>query len=108
MAVDDQDIVDLKAAIAEAEATGDYRALNRMIRPTGTPEPTELSIRSRNVTLEEIASACETMRALKEGDDFAALHEAQEIVSILRAAYREGEIEANRRSHGVGVNTEEY
>lgn len=103
----DEDFVDLKAAMALAEETGDYSALNKMVRPTGTPEPTELSIRDRNVYIDELAGAQDALIALKEGDDYAAIAEAKEIVQILRAAHREGEIEAGRRSPGVGISTEE-
>lgn len=105
--MDDSTLLDLKSAMALAEETGDYSALNKMVRPSGTPEPTELSIRDRNVTVEELTAASDAMRALKEGTDYAALNEAQEIVAILRSAHREGEIEAQRRSPGVGILTEE-
>lgn len=103
----EEDLVDLKAAMALAEETGDYSALNKMVRPSGTPEPTELSIRDRNVYAEELAAAEEALIAIKEGDDYAAIVEAKEIVQVLRAAHREGEIEAGRRSPGVGILTEE-
>lgn len=102
----EEDLVDLKAAMAEAEKTGDYGVLNKMVRPLGVPEPTENSVRDRNVPIEEVEDAGATLRALKEtSDDHVAIKEAGELVNELRAAYREGEVEAGRRSAGVSIVT---
>lgn len=72
-----------------------------------TPEPGAGSIRSRNVSYEELRAAEETLISLKEDAPHEEKNEAMEIVAILRAAYREGEIEAGRRAAGYQVVTEQ-
>lgn len=102
------DLAAMKAAIEAAES-GDDSLYENLLRDmqSGTPPPGTNSVRNRNVSAEELAEAEQALIGIKADGTAEEKQAAMDYVAILRAAHREGEIEAGRRPAGVAVVTTE-